>query len=448
MPRLPLIWLLLSTILFLVSCIETTTSTVSNSSLGDDTNDKTLIGSDSSASNNNADISSSDENVVQSEYTLSDEGISYGYQASGYPVYLIDLFSYDTVKFIDLTNSSGCIGQQGTESCPYTSLSTAFTKSGSNYLLNSNTAYLFKRGSLISIEKNTLYGSGVSNVLLAAYGNTTLARPKVLASNGSGNNGAIIQLLNATSVIVRDFDLRDQAGYTSSYLMRFWNVTSGLVYNCHFDGGVWGFRLMGSRDIKFINNVIENTFDDNLFAQANDQVEVAYSTFMRANQDWIDSSTTEAEAGGDSLQFSQSFDLNIHHNYFNRGDKGNKFCVISRNERKCTNYNSDAQYCESYGHRIPYAQRLSLNIEAVSEADYYSNYNNYRIKLSLLNNYCVKPRADGKGGAGFYFQEFFQGQVKFNKIVNSPEYGGLSNIYFGANSKDSDHFVVEDNYFE
>ena len=324
--------------------------------------------------------------------------------------------------------------------CPFTNPREAFgLGSSGNYAVSSNTAYLLKRGSVLEIGSYAIDASGKSRVMIASYGDADLPRASIIRSDKSaiyqgeleqGSAKAAILFKASSDITLRDLNLEDAEGFRSSYQLRFWEVDTGLIYNTRFAGGGWGMRLMFSDNIRFLNSIIDSSYEDNLFIQGSQGVEVAYSTFISANNNWINSSTPESVAGGDSVQFSGTHHINFHHNYMDRGDKGSKFCLIIRNEDRY----------------VPIENRTDPETaEKVSATEYSANPERYRMDVQVTDNFCVKPRADGKGGAGFYFGEHLKGDVSRNVIIDSPLAAGLSGIYMGYLSTAPEHFFIYDN---
>lgn len=100
-----------------------------------------------------------------------------------------------------------------------------------------------------------------------------------------------------------------------------------VIDKCNLHHCEWGIRAFNgfNSSITVRNSWIHDTRDDGIYAENTNDWEICYNTIERVNQAYF----TNDPGGGDCIQiaYRQRF-LNIHHNYLDHSDVGNKFCVI------------------------------------------------------------------------------------------------------------------------
>ena len=230
---------------------------------------------------------------------------------------------YSSVKYID---PQAADGGDGTLEHPL--------NSWDRVSFADNTAYLQKYGTIGKISVKIAVKA--KNVLLGAYGDSSLARPVISAPSVSH-----IVDFQGESVTIRDFEIVS-TGSASGVRSATWaGAKGGTVYNCYIHGTDQqhnlghGVRIMGFKDrknsgVRVLRCRIEYIADDGIFIQNAENVEIGYNRITKVNQNWFNVGHTQGEAGGDGVQFDGLINgYHVHHNYVDRSDTGNKFCVIA-----------------------------------------------------------------------------------------------------------------------
>jgi hypothetical protein len=194
-------------------------------------------------------------------------------------------------------------------------------------IFQTNTAYVQKRGTTDHITKEIR--ANQENVLLGAYGPENDPRPIIFDASTN-----ITHMINVQKsfVTVHDLELVSPRATSGIHFAAGAWPTDGVAWNCYVHGVdqthylMWGIRVFGDRT-KVLYNTIEYTGDDGIFVQYFADIEIGYNRITHVNQKWFEDHS-EAHAGGDGIQFDTTDRFYIHHNYIDRSDTGNKFCII------------------------------------------------------------------------------------------------------------------------
>ncbi|MBN1281141.1 MAG: InlB B-repeat-containing protein [Candidatus Thermoplasmatota archaeon] len=253
-------------------------------------------------------------------------------------------------------------GGDGSQENPYNSWDDVGTydQYSDAYLLDSNTAYLQRRGTETTVTYQ-ISPRRIDHVLIGAYGNESLPRPKLLyfEEPGDPNTHTPINIDGSTNVVIADLIIQGDSRTGNLYVHNYWsgshiasNITiyhsqiHGSEVNNPAKGPFNGIRILGSEygdivNIKIIGNEISNIREDGVFINAVDDVEFAYNHVYAVNQRWH-TYTLDGGCGicpqlpggdpysctGDNLQVNNYEGLHIHHNILDKTDTSNKFVVI------------------------------------------------------------------------------------------------------------------------
>jgi hypothetical protein len=224
---------------------------------------------------------------------------------------------YATIIYIDPSTTT-----PGDGSSPATPL-----VSWNNVTIQPNTAYVQKRGTTDHVTQEIRVNQ--VNVLLGAYGAESDPRPIISDASTDITHMINVQENFAT---VRDLEIVSPRATSGIHFAAGAWPSDGIAWNCYVHGVdqthylMWGIRVFGDRT-KVLHNTIEYTGDDGIFVQYFADIEIGYNHITRVNQKWFED-PSEAHAGGDGIQFDTTDRFHIHHNYIDRSDTGNKFCII------------------------------------------------------------------------------------------------------------------------
>jgi hypothetical protein len=300
-------------------------------------------------------------------------------------------------------------------------------QSWSQVNFQADTAYVQKRGTTDLVTSAIIVGP--DNVLLGAYGDE--AGPRPVISDVSGSIQYMVQVAG-DAVTVRDLELvSPRAASGIHYAAGYW-PSDGVAYNNYVHGVdqsnylMWGVRVFGERT-RVLSNTIDFIGDDGIFVQYASDVEIAYNQITRINQKWFED-PSEAYSGGDSIQFDSSNRFHIHHNYMDRSDTGNKFCVIVNPKTENATGIIENNICLIAKDRVPVF------------IGYYDGF-----RATVRNNHFVYTDTDG-GGVGIWnhapyldvynniFENFSGGLV----IANSQTIATLShNVFYDVHNQGS-----------
>lgn len=224
--------------------------------------------------------------------------------------------------YLDPTNISDN-KKDGTIEHPYSSFEEVKWKN--------NTVYALKRNTLLECSQIQIQGNSIT---LASYGNGE--RPIIRCtdkSSGSVNKHAIISdWAGINNTVIRDLEI---TAPQATSCIRFLSNCQGIkIINCKIHDSNWGFRSINNNTIYVYNTEVFNTYDDGIYLESNNGIEIANCYIYNVNLNWKPPSTPENKAGGDGVQFQDCNNWHFHHNIIDRGNSGNKFCFISNNENQ------------------------------------------------------------------------------------------------------------------
>jgi len=111
---------------------------------------------------------------------------------------------------------------------------------------------------------------------------------------------------------------------TASSGFELWYSTNATI-SLKIRDSKWGMRFFYDTNLVVTNSLVMHTWDDNMYAETNKNIEVCYSIFDAANYGYWSQDST----GGDGIQIAgdQGF-CKIHHNQFYKFENGWKFGLI------------------------------------------------------------------------------------------------------------------------
>ncbi len=268
---------------------------------------------------------------------------------------------------------------------PYDSWSDIAVQDNHNYLQLRGTADTI--GSHIHLYQNT-------NIKFGAYGPGNILPNLTFDNGGTGSelfdigashNIAIDSLHLSGEPCFPDMIIKVAGDWQSSG----WDTDGISVTNCEIHHGQWNFFIIPGnttfRNITILNCEIHHSYDDGLFIKYGDLVEVGYCNIHHSNQKFFDD---PVGAGGDGVQFHGTKTAHVHHCTIDRGDTGNKFCII---------YNESNGYTNGW--------------------------------VTIENNILTTPNPSGNGGAGIFVKQCPGAIIRYNEIKSDPVNGGLVGIY-------------------
>lgn len=182
------------------------------------------------------------------------------------------------------------------------------------------TAFLTKRGTTVSRTEPIFVGT--NQMILGAYGQGD--RPLFHIVKDEAH--AIFNWNGPTGITVRDIEVYAPGGTSC---LRFGGEGAGTtVDNCVCRGPRWGVRAFVP-DLKVLYTEVHDILEDGMFIQHVDGAEIAYNYVHHVNMFWIPPYTNQDDAGGDAVQFNNVANWNVHHNFLDRTNSGNKFCFIA-----------------------------------------------------------------------------------------------------------------------
>jgi hypothetical protein len=255
--------------------------------------------------------------------------------------------------------------------------------SWADIIIQDNTSYLQMRGTSDTISTRISVYRKI-NIEFGAYGPGS-THPKIVTLDGDG----LISASASHNITIDSLELSGEPSMPVSVIAfgGDWQtggwIGDGLeITNCIIHHGQWCFRaLASSTDFKniYINNCnISYSMDDGVFIKRGDSVEISNSYVHHNNQLYL---IDPASAGGDAIQFYLTHNAHVHDCVLDRGDTGNKFCLI---------FNGPTG----------------------------SN-------IIIENNTLITPITNG---AGIYLEDS-KATVRYNTIKTNPENGGTTGIY-------------------
>jgi hypothetical protein len=194
-----------------------------------------------------------------------------------------------------------------------------------------NTVYALKRNTLLKCGQIRIQGNGIT---LASYGKGK--RPIIQCTDNSassGNKHAIISDWDGIdNTVIRDLEIT--AAQATSCIRFLSNCQDIKIINCKLHDSNWGFRSISNNNVYVYNTEVFNIYDDGMFLESNNGIEIANCYVYNVNLNFKPPSTPESKAAGDGVQFQDCNNWYVHHNIIDRGNSGNKFCFISNNKNQ------------------------------------------------------------------------------------------------------------------
>ena len=260
----------------------------------------------------------------------------------------------------------------------------------------------------ISIVDNTIYrqlrgtadtiSSGIemyhnSNIKFGAYG-----AGEVLPILALDAGSALFDIGSSHNITIDSLHLSGEPNAFAALLVKVagdwqsggWETDGVVVTNCNIHHGSWNFFMTPAsttfKNITILNCELHHSWDDIMFFKWGDFVEVGYCNIHHANQKFFE---YPVDAGGDGIQFHGTTIVHVHHCTIDRGDTGNKFCII---------YNETNGYIDDG-------------------------------LIIIENNILITPNPSGNGGAGIFLKQCPKAIVRYNVIQSDATQGGLIGIY-------------------
>lgn len=245
-------------------------------------------------------------------------------------IYSTAIFAqYTNTYFIDPSNT-GDPEEDGSIVHPFDHIS--------DVAIQSNTAYLFKRGSTMYSTSNVIV-TMKSNIKFGVYGPG--GERSTYQYNGSGSPVFNIYR-ECENIIVDSLIISGQIGNGVDALIQVGGYVSGTIptsnvtiSNCELKNAYNGVRSpffsggVGSQNITIKNCEVHNIEEDGFFMAECDNLTIENCHIYDVNLDWHLDCHTEACAPGDGIQIgNNSNNFLIKNNIIDRRGTGNKFCFI------------------------------------------------------------------------------------------------------------------------
>ncbi len=268
---------------------------------------------------------------------------------------------------------------------PYDSWSDIAVQDNHNYYQMRGTADTI--ASHISLYRRT-------NVKFGAYGPGNVL-PNLTFDNG-GTGSELFDIGACNNITIDSLHLSGEPCFpdmlikvAGDWQVGGWDMDGLTVTNCELHHGQWNFFMIEAsttyRNITILNCEVHHSYDDCFYFDHGDLVEVGYCNIHHANQKFF---VDPVDAGGDGVQFHGTKTAHVHHCTIDRGDTGNKFCII---------YNETAGYTEGW--------------------------------IIIENNILTTPNNSGNGGAGIFLKQSPGAIVRYNEIKSASPGTGLVGIY-------------------
>lgn len=228
----------------------------------------------------------------------------------------------DSAVYLDPGNA-GDTQQDGSLEHPYESFD--------NVKITQDTVYAVRRGSTMQMGELIM----TSGITIMSYGDgdeRPVLHSTVAPEEGTNQHAVVSGWTGISDVTIQDVVVECP---DATSCIRFGgndlNNSNLNIINVKTEGGTWGIRAFGTDGLSILNTEVSQTYDDGMFLQRNQNIEIGNCYVHEVNLNWQPPSTPETEAGGDAIQFSYCNDWHVHHNVLDRSDSGNKFCFISNN---------------------------------------------------------------------------------------------------------------------
>ena len=228
-----------------------------------------------------------------------------------------------TIYYID---PSAPTNGNGSEGNPYN------TWAGISFV--NNASYLQKRGTTFNSAGSITPGTGLNvSVRLGAYGDTTLARPRIIVSN----TDPVIRVTGNNTYLIKDLALQ-----ASRYGLGIRHDGAGTtwVYNCDIQGGnhnYWKYGPTTSQGtVKILYSTLYDAWTDNLYSDDIMNLEIGHSHFYDCNIAYFTYPGDDGPnaAPGDNIQLATAFgelNFNIYNTIIDHSSTGHKFGFIAWN---------------------------------------------------------------------------------------------------------------------
>ena len=275
--------------------------------------------------------------------------------------------------------------EDGSMDNPFDSWSDITIQDNHNYYQMRGTADTI--GIHIALYRNT-------NVGLGAYGSGDIL--PIIAFDNGGTGSELMSISASSGISIDSLHLSGEPSFPDAVIkvagdwqVGGWDMDGLTVTNCNIHNGQWNFFMIEAsttyRNITVLDSEIHHSWDDCMYFDHGDLVEVGYCNIYNANQKYFDNPAT---AGGDGIQFHGTKTAHVHHCTIDRGDTGNKFCII---------YNETGGYTNGW--------------------------------ILIENNILTTPISSGDGGAGIFLKQCPGAIVRYNEIKSNPAEGGVVGIY-------------------
>ncbi|NOX45940.1 MAG: T9SS type A sorting domain-containing protein [Chlorobi bacterium] len=260
-------------------------------------------------------------------------------------------------------------------------------------VIQDNSSYFQLRGTSDTVSAPiSLYRN--INIEFGAYGPGDIL--PVIAFDNGGTGSELFSIGACNNITIDSLHLSGEPSFPDALIkvagdwqIGGWDMDGLTVTNCELHHGNWNVFMVEAattfKNISILNSEIHHSYDDALYFDHGDMVEVGYCNIYSANQKYFDD---PANAGGDGIQFNGTKTAHVHNCVVDRGDTGNNFCVI---------YNEAGGYTDGW--------------------------------ITIENNTLTTPIASGNGGAGVFLKQCPGAIVRYNEIKSNPAQGGVTGIY-------------------
>lgn len=258
-----------------------------------------------------------------------------------------------------------------------------------------NTVYALKRNTEIIVSEAIMLSA--NQITLASYGSGS--RPRIFST--TEKHALTSKWENANKIIIRDIEIHAPKA-ESGIIIRTGSKDASII-NCVVHGPRWGIRVLNDIDKVFIHNTeIFHIKEDGIFMKQTSNIEISNCYIHHVNQFWQAPSTAESDAPGDGIQLYLCNQWHIHHNFIDRSDSGNKFCIISNNPEQ---ENGLIEYNYLIG---PIKEGFAI---------YLGDGKNHTIRYNIIYGNCKSPFWSHASDLQIYYNIFayFEGPLFVSK---------------------------------
>jgi len=259
-------------------------------------------------------------------------------------------------------------------------------------------SYLQKRGTTATATTAIV---PKSNNTMGAYG--TGALPII---DSTCESGQVINLSHVHDTTIEYLEIIAPDGIGTGIQVAGHGDTcyDNTIDHCVIHGPRYGMRVFAGggetwSGMTITHTEVYNIGEDGIIVLIVDDVEVANCLIYDINQRWNTVGHTEAEAGGDCLQFAVCDNIYVHHNLLDHSSTGNKFALIANlGDGGIVEFNHlIGQTCGEYG----------------GSTIYHYDQPNMIIRSNVIEN----------GFHAIYTNAVFDGILIYNNIINSNDDG-------------------------